>query len=191
MSKPQELHIFAYGSLVWRPDFAFLEAFPGLLRGWHRSFCLYSTHYRGTPARPGLVLALDRGGSCRGLVYRVAGEAAAETLAALRARELVNDVYRERVVSLATAKGPVRAITYIIDRSHPQYAGKLPFAAQAARIARAEGLAGRNRDYLAATAAALRRLGLDDPALDRLDAAVSAIPAPPLGDHMVQGEPDD
>lgn len=191
MSRSQDLYVFAYGSLIWRPDFAFLEAVPATLHGWHRAFCVYSTHYRGTAARPGLVLGLDRGGSCRGLVYRVAGDAVAETLAILRAREQVNYVYLEQTVPLRTPRGPVAAVTYAIDRSHAQYAGKLPFETQVAMIARAEGLAGRNRDYLAATAAELRRLGLADRALDRLEAAVAATPTPPLGDHMVAGEPDD
>ena len=71
-ARGKDLWVFAYGSLTWDPGFPFEEARPALLRGYHRAFCLYSTHYRGTPERPGLVLGLDRGGACRGIAYRIA-----------------------------------------------------------------------------------------------------------------------
>src|SRR6266700_677594 len=87
--------VFAYGSLMWNPEIAFAEARPAFLHGYHRSFCLYSRDYRGTPERPGLVLGLDLGGSCRGIVYRVAAPDRAGTIAYLRAREQVTKVYRE------------------------------------------------------------------------------------------------
>jgi glutathione-specific gamma-glutamylcyclotransferase len=89
------LWIFGYGSLMWRPDFAFIERQPARLTGYHRCFCITSTHHRGTAERPGLVLGLDRGGYCAGVAYRVAAEDEACVLAYLRKRELVNGVYRE------------------------------------------------------------------------------------------------
>ena len=96
------------------------------VRGYHRALCVYSHVHRGTPERPGLVLGLDRGGSCRGVAFRVAAADAAETIAYLRAREQVTMVYRERRVGLSLDDGrPVPAITYVVDRAHAQYAGRL------------------------------------------------------------------
>ncbi|MCF4166734.1 gamma-glutamylcyclotransferase [Zavarzinia compransoris] len=181
-----DLWVFGYGSLIWRPGFPFLSAVPAVLHGYHRAFCVYSEHYRGTPERRGLVLGLDRGGCCRGMLFHVAADARATVLAYLRERELVTHVYEEKVVPVRTEAGAtVRAVTYVADRRHVQYAGKLSFEDQVAVIAGAEGSAGRNRDYLAATVAELERLGLVDGVLHRLDRAVRAIPAPPLGDHAV------
>ena len=92
------MFVFAYGSLIWRPGFAHLGARPALLRGYHRRFCIWSRHYRGTPERPGLVLGLDRGGACQGVVFEVAAEAAAAVLEYLDAREnlLGEQVYHRR-----------------------------------------------------------------------------------------------
>src|SRR5512145_3240216 len=90
-----ELWVFAYGSLMWRPDFAFSERLPAALIGAHRSLCIYSFHHRGTPDKPGLVLVLDEGGACRGIAFRVAAEKRDQTLAYLRAREQVTEVYVE------------------------------------------------------------------------------------------------
>ncbi|MDD3446211.1 MAG: gamma-glutamylcyclotransferase [Zavarzinia sp.] len=180
-----DLFVFGYGSLIWRPGFPYLGVQPAILHGYHRAFCIYSEHYRGTPARRGLVLGLDRGGCCRGMVFRVAAEARDATLAYLRERELVTHVYKERVMPVRTAAGTVPALTYVADPAHGQYAGKLPFDDQVRIIAEAEGSAGRNRDYLAATVAELERLGLHDDRLHRLDKAVRARPEAPLGDHPV------
>src|SRR5271169_232419 len=90
-----DLWVFGYGSLKWRPGFAFLERVPARLIGLHRALCVFSFVHRGTPKRPGLVLGLDRGGMCRGVAHRVAAEARAETLHYLRAREQVTTVYVE------------------------------------------------------------------------------------------------
>src|SRR3546814_17447583 len=96
----RDVWVFGYGSLMWNPGFAFLERQPALLRGYHRAFCIYSEHYRGTRERPGLVLWLDRGGSCRGIAFRVAQAAAPEVLGSLWDREVVTSVYAPRTVAL-------------------------------------------------------------------------------------------
>lgn len=170
--------VFGYGSLIWQPDFPVAEAVTARLEGWHRSFCMRSIHHRGSEAEPGLVLALDaaEGAACLGVAFRVAPGAEAETLAALRERELISSAYLEREVDLALTDGrTVRALAYVIDPAHAQYCGGLPLEEQAQIIARAQGGRGPNRDYLWNTAAHLDALGLGDPDLDWLAARVRAL----------------
>src|SRR5437762_8819677 len=122
-----DLWVFSYGSLMWRPDFPFIERVEARLIGAHRALCVYSFVHRGTPERPGLVLGLDRGGSCRGVAFRVEAQRAAATIAYLRAREQVTAVYVERRVRVRLDdEREVEALTYVVDRRHVQYAGKLP-----------------------------------------------------------------
>ncbi len=185
MALADDLWVFGYGSLIWRPGFVFRESRPATVYGWHRAFCVYSEHYRGTAAQPGLVLGLDRGGSCRGVLFRVARAEREATLAYLRERELVTHVYKERLVPIRLPEGKVMAVTYVADPEHRQYAGGLGFAEQVELIAAAQGIAGRCRDYLAATVTEIERLGLADGALHRLHKAVQARPEAPLGDHAV------
>lgn len=168
------LWVFGYGSLIWDPGFPVAERRLARLDGWHRSFCMRSIHHRGTPERPGLVLALDRaeGASCAGLAFRVAPGEEAATLAALRERELVSSAYLEEVLRVETADGALDALTYVIDPDHAQYCGGLPLEEQAAIIARATGGRGANRDYLWSTAAHLADLGIADPDLEWLAARV-------------------
>lgn len=164
------LYVFAYGSLIWRPGFPHLGQEPALLRGFHRRFCLWSRHYRGTPEVPGLVLGLDRGGCCRGVAFRVAGHAAPEVLAYLESRENPNgeNVYHRRLLALRLASGRmVRGITYVADRAHPAYCRPCE-ASTAATIARGAGTTGTNREYLENTARQLSSLGLTDARLERL-----------------------
>ncbi len=161
----EDLWIFGYGSLIWNPGFAHDQAVPACLAGYRRGFLMRSVHHRGTPARPGLVLALDRapGHSCAGLAFRVRAGAEAETMADLRARELVSYAYREERLAVELADGRrVRAVTYVIDRDHPQYCGPLELEQQAAIIAVAAGGRGTNREYLLNTWAHLRQLGIED-----------------------------
>ncbi len=161
-----EVWIFAYGSLMWRPDFAFEERRRAQVFGFHRSLCIYSHHYRGTPARPGLVLGLDRGGSCIGLCFRIAAEAALATLDAVRRRELVTEVYLEITAPVRLDDGRRRmATTYVADRSHPQYAGALPPAEVLRLVRQGIGVAGSDLDYVRNTEAHLRDLGIADPML--------------------------
>lgn len=162
------MFVFAYGSLIWRPGFDHLGARPALLRGYHRRFCIWSRHYRGSPAAPGLVLGLDRGGSCHGVLFEVRPEEAASVLEYLDAREnLAGEiVYRRRLVRVTPADGPpVQAITYVAERAHPAYARPCLETATAA-IAMSVGEAGSNRDYLMNTLARLRDWGIKDHGLE-------------------------
>ncbi|GAB4153101.1 MAG: gamma-glutamylcyclotransferase [Sphingomonadales bacterium] len=158
----QDLWIFAYGSLMWRPDMAVAEARPALLYGWHRDFCLTSVVHRGTPDRPGLVLGLAPGGSCRGLALRVAPSDADATLRRLDARELVTGVYIPKMLPLDTAQGRIHARAYVCDRRHPQFIGRIDLATQARIIVAAAGQGGPNLDYLTQTLDALAGLGIHD-----------------------------
>jgi cation transport protein ChaC len=164
------LWVFGYGSLIWDPGFPVVERRIARADGWHRSFCMRSIHHRGTPEAPGLVLALDRadGAACTGVAFRVAAGAEAATLTALRERELVSSAYLERVLPVHTDKGPLDALTYVIDRDHVQYCGGLTMDEQAQIIAAAVGGRGPNRDYLWSTTAHLAELGIADPDLEWL-----------------------
>jgi cation transport protein ChaC len=163
--------IFGYGSLMWRPGFDYEERQSAVLMGLHRALCVYSHVHRGSPERPGLVMGLDRGGSCRGVAFRVGEGNWAQTLDYLRAREQVTMVYKEtrrRVRLDGNERRMVLAVTYVVDRRHPQYAGKLPLEEQLHYVLQGEGQSGRNPDYVLSTAAHLRELGFHDPALSWL-----------------------
>lgn len=166
-----DLWVFGYGSLMWRPGFDVVERAPARLEGYHRSFCLASVHHRGSPERPGLVLGLDRGGSCDGVAYRVEAAKAASVRAYLRERELVNGVYREAFLPV-TLHGPehrrVSALAFIVERAHPSYAGRQALSRQAEMIRCARGLSGDNLDYLVNTVTLLRTLGIRERSLERL-----------------------
>ena len=175
MVERPEHWVFAYGSLMWDPGFAVAERAIGTLDGFHRSFCLWSIVYRGTPEYPGLVLGLDEasGASCRGVALRVGDADWPQVIAAVRKRELSTYAYREAVVPVELADGrQVEAITYVMQRDHDQYAGGLCATEQARIIAAATGGRGPNRDYLYNTAAHLTELGLPDPEMEALAAEV-------------------
>ena len=164
--------VFAYGSLIWRPDFVAAETRLARLAGWHRAMCILSTVYRGTPDRPGLVLGLDRGGSCRGRALRVASADWPAVKAMLDARELVTGVYHPRFLPVRLDDGRrVPAYAFVCARGHAQYwSGS---ADEAVRLIRqGTGSSGRARDYLASTVEHLAALGLADRALGRLLAQV-------------------
>jgi glutathione-specific gamma-glutamylcyclotransferase len=157
-----ELWVFGYGSLMWRPGFTHLERVPARLVGLHRALCVFSFVHRGTPERPGLVLGLDRGGMCHGIAFRVAAAARLDTIAYLRAREQVTTVYIEtmRQIELeGDARRRVRALCYIVDRSHVQYAGRLSLAESLRHVRQGHGRSGANRDYVLETVRALEALG--------------------------------
>lgn len=166
-----DLWVFGYGSLMWRPDFPFVERQPGRLIGGHRALCVYSFVHRGTPEKPGLVLGLDRGGACRGIVFRVEAKHREATVAYLRAREQVTSVYRETVRSVWIESGDrqrVSALCYVVDRGHAQYAGRLSIEDQLRFIRQGHGNSGANRDYVLSTVAELEAQGYRESDLHRL-----------------------
>lgn len=172
--------VFGYGSLMWRPGFAFEEAVPAQLVGAHRALCVYSIVHRGSRRHPGLVLGLDAGGTCDGLAFRVRRPHARHTRQYLRAREQVTRVYREamRPVQLLDRDArAVRALCFLIDQCHPQYAGRLPVAEQAYLIRRGRGMSGPNREYVANTVRHLSGMGIEEPRLNRLMPLLGIRPA--------------
>lgn len=174
----RDLWVFGYGSLMWRPGFEHAERQQALLRGYHRRLCVVSRHHRGNAARPGLVMGLDRGGACRGAAYRVPATARAAVLDYLDEREIAHyPVYRRSLVTLDLPGGRrlQRAVAYTVNRREADYAGALTTDQQAAIVAGAEGISGRNADYIRQTVEHIHAMGLRDRALE----AVLAALAPP------------
>lgn len=170
-ARTDELWVFGYGSLMWRPGFDHGEAVRAVLNGAHRSLCIYSHMHRGTARHPGLVLGLDCGGTCEGIAYHVPRAKAAVTLAYLRRRELVRNVYRPVLRRVALLDGTIRtvaALCYTVNRLHPQYAGDLPFEIQARLVRHGRGKSGRNIDYVLNTVRHLRESGVTDWRLEAL-----------------------
>jgi cation transport protein ChaC len=166
-----DLWVFGYGSLIWNPGFAFSEQKPARLIGEHRSLCIYSMVHRGTPEKPGLVLGLDRGGACQGVAFRVEAAQRSATVAYLREREQVTSVYREvmRAVWIdGDARQRVRALAYVADRGHSQYAGRLSLDEQLRLVRQGHGNYGPNDEYVMATVTALEAQGIRDTPLHRL-----------------------
>jgi cation transport protein ChaC len=168
-----DLWLFGYGSLMWKPELDFAEQRLATVQGWHRRFCLWQWRFRGSRDRPGLMLALDRGGACAGLAYRIAGPGLQAKLAEVWRREIGGDGYRPRWLTAMTADGPVSALAFVANRDGRRYAGALPDEAVADHIARACGHAGANAEYLLETVARCHALGIRDRRLSRLQALVA------------------
>jgi len=166
-----DLWVFGYGSLMWRPGFDVVERVPARLIGLHRALCVFSFVHRGTPEKPGLVLGLDRGGMCRGIALRVAAFKRDKTIAYLRDREQVTSVYVETVRRIEledAARRQVRALTYVVDRGHVQYAGRLSVEQSVHYVRQGHGRSGQNRDYVIETVRALEALGYRETDLHRI-----------------------
>ena len=171
-----QIWIFAYGSLIWNPACAFVEIRTGMLHGWHRSFCLgWNTRHRGSDDNPGLMLALDRGGRCKGALYRLPPDAVEENLDRLVRREMSHKplAFPPRWVNVATADGPIRAITFCIDRNSGRYVSGLTDEAIAEVLARAVGSRGSMAEYLYHTVSHLQAMGIHDARLWRLQDLVA------------------
>ena len=167
--------IFAYGSLMWNPEMRFDERLPARIHGYHRAFCLYSPEYRGTREKPGLVLGLDRGGSCRGIAYRLAQASLATEIDRIWTREMTGFVYHMTPLGISTARGNIGGYAFTVRRDSRDYAGRLPLDVAARIIAASCGDRGRNSDYLASTARHLEELGIADSALHRIERLVNAL----------------
>jgi cation transport protein ChaC len=166
----QQFWIFGYGSLMWRPDFEFVRSLPASICGYHRSLCVYSHVHRGTPERPGLVLGLDRGGSCHGIAFEIAAQNWDKTVSYLRGREQVTGVYVEKRMKarILGSRQQVSALTYVADRNHLQYAGVLPQQALVTHVLQGTGESGRCIDYVFNTVAHLRDMKIHDATLEGL-----------------------
>ena len=175
----EDIWVFGYGSLIWNPAFHFEERRVARIHGLHRRFCLETPLGRGSPEQPGRVLALDRGGSCSGMAFRLAPdpEKARQELGILWRREMISNAYRATVVRARTAEGPVRVATFAINRSSPRYCGETDLDKVAYSIARAEGWLGPCSDYLFQTVQHLQDLGLHDRYLEKLVRKVRALQA--------------
>jgi glutathione-specific gamma-glutamylcyclotransferase len=177
----EDLWVFGYGSLMWRPGFDFLERRPARLIGAHRGLCVYSFVHRGTPQKPGLVLGLDRGGNCRGIAYRVAASRRAATIEYLRGREQVTLVYREAWRAVWLDDDPqqsVQALVYMVDRGHRQYAGRLPLEKQLHFVRQGHGRSGPNRDYVLDAVKEIEAQGYRDEDLHILAERLKGVHAP-------------
>ncbi|MEJ5990416.1 gamma-glutamylcyclotransferase [Ramlibacter sp. PS3R-8] len=164
----EDLWVFGYGSLIWRPDFDYAERRPALVHGWHRALKMWSRINRGTPERPGLVFGLLSGGCCRGMVFRIPREQGADTLARLWTREMSTAVYDPRWLHAQTPEGPVRALAFTLSRRSPSHTGELSEEEYRAIFALATGIYGTTFDYAHRTLEELRRHDIRDRNLEKL-----------------------
>jgi cation transport protein ChaC len=163
-----DLWVFGYGSLIWRPDFEFEEHRPARVHGWHRALKMWSRINRGTPDRPGLVFGLLSGGCCRGVVFRIARDHGGATLARLWSREMTTAVYDPRWLSAHTPQGQVRALAFTLSRRSPNHTGELSAEEYRAIFAAASGIYGTTHDYAHRTLEELRRHDIQDRNLEKL-----------------------
>jgi cation transport protein ChaC len=179
----EPLRIFAYGSLIWSPCFDFDEAATATLGGYRRAFNFWTIQTRGTPEMPGLGLGLEPEpcGRCEGVLYRLSENTAHLAMEAIWAREMLSAVYEPRWLPVRTSGGMRQALCFVTNPAHEQYAGILDSETVARIIARACGIKGTCRDYLADAVRALARHGLADPHLDALLALVDRQAPTPNG----------
>ncbi len=170
-----DVWLFGYGSLMWSPAIHHEGHRIALLRGWHRRFCLWTPLGRGTPEQPGLVLGLERGGACRGLAFRIDRNRAETELRLVWRREMLTAAYVPRWVTLETPGGPLRAITFVINRAGARYTGRLDETTTAAAIAGAAGHLGTCRDYLRLAVETLQSHGIEDRRMARLNELVARL----------------
>ncbi|WP_144635923.1 gamma-glutamylcyclotransferase [Bordetella genomosp. 13] len=163
-----DIWVFGYGSLIWRPAFAWQERRLATVRGYHRSLCLWSHDHRGSPDAPGLVFGLDRGGCCRGVAFRVAAADVVPVFHALWQREMPNGAYVPRWLACSTEAGPVRGLVFLLNRGCSHYAGEISEDHLMASVRRAVGQSGACLDYVIETDRALRACGIDDGRLGAL-----------------------
>jgi len=174
----QDLWVFGYASLIWRPEFDATEAHLTRVHGWHRALKMWSRVNRGSPECPGLVFALLRGGSCQGLVYRVGADQAGQVLGRLWEREMPMTVYEPRWLPCPTPHGTVRALAFTLAHRHPSYTGTLSAQTYQQIFRDARGRFGSTLDYARETYLALRQHGIEDRALAALLALSPPVPGP-------------
>lgn len=179
-SRPEpDLWVFAYGSLMWDPSFKFDEVRLAHCPGYQRSFCLWDDGARGSKEEPGLMLAIDEGGSCEGLAFRIRQEEIEHETFVLFRREMLVPVYRPVWLDLDTAAGPIEALGFVANRAREDIKPGIPLAQQAGMISCAKGLFGDNMDYLSDLHERLMFLGVKDPYVSELYAAADALRGKP------------
>jgi cation transport protein ChaC len=164
----EDLWIFGYGSLIWKPDFDFAERRPAKVHGWHRALKMWSRINRGTPERPGLVFGMLSGGSCQGMVFRIPRQSGHEVLAQLWLREMKLAVYDPKWLTCHTSQGPVRALAFTLSRKSPSHAGLLSEEEYRSIFSHAAGIYGTSLEYAHRTLEELRRHNIRDRWLERL-----------------------
>jgi cation transport protein ChaC len=167
--RDEDLWVFGYGSLMWRPGFEFKARHKAYVFGWRRRLCIYSHLYRGTAERPGLVLGLDAGGECAGVAFCVESRFRKSTIQYLRERELVTAVYLERMIPATLESGEtIEALSYLADSAHSQYAAPMAPEKLLELVQQGVGLSGANVEYVANTLAHLHKIGIADTELEWL-----------------------
>lgn len=164
----EDLWIFGYGSLIWRPEFDFSERRSAHVHGWHRALKMWSTINRGTPQMPGLVFGMLSGGSCQGMAFRIPRNQGDTVMRKLWLREMPNAVYDPRWLPCRTPHGAVKALAFTLSRQSPHHTGELAPDEYRRIFSEAQGIYGTTLDYAQATFEELQRLGIDDKALKRL-----------------------
>jgi len=164
----EDLWIFAYGSLIWKPDFEYAERRPAKVHGWHRALKMWSRVNRGTPERPGLVFGMLSGGCCQGMVFRIPKHEGRQVLARLWEREMITAVYDPKWLACQTSHGPVKALAFTLSRKSPNHTGVLTEDEYRSIFESATGIYGTTLDYAARTLEELRRHNIRDRALERL-----------------------
>jgi cation transport protein ChaC len=170
--KPRRIWVFGYGSLMWNPAFHYVERHTARIHGFHRQFCLWSRGGRGSPQRPGLMLSLERGGSCTGVAYRIAAKAALTELDVLWRREMASRSYRAVWINLHMRHGIEPGIAFAVNRAHERYVPRLDTESIARYIATGRGTNGDCCDYLFDTVDHLNELGIRDRRMEALERRV-------------------
>ena len=172
-----DIWVFGYGSLIWKPELDFTERRDALVHGFHRRFCMWTKIGRGSPECPGLVLALDNGGSTKGVIFRIPAAIAPQELDILWRREMMADSYRPVWLRAKTENGPIKALSFAIRRNRPVFAPRMADDKVAEIIYRASGFVGPCKDYLHNTQKALIAAGIYDKQMMRLSQLVTALEA--------------
>ncbi len=158
----KDLWVFGYGSLIWNPAFHFEQSQPAKVNGYHRRFCLHLTIGRGSPEKPGIMLALDRGGSCIGVAFKIAADKVESETEILWMREMISGAYQPRWLKISIGDKQVEGFTFVVNRNHERYLGKLPISDTIKRLTAGEGMLGNCKDYLLNTVNCLNELEIKD-----------------------------
>ena len=170
-----DLWVFGYGSLIWNPVVSFNHRIMATIYGYHRRFCMWTTIGRGSPDCPGLVLGLDKGGSTKGMVFRIDKKIAVRELDILWRREMMADSYKPVWVTAQTDEGPLRALTFAMRRDRPIFAPPMPLEKTARIIHDAVGFVGPCKEYLINTQDALASVGIYDKQMAQLSRLVGQL----------------